>query len=153
MNSNCSIRRAFWQPKRTAVRLENNKVFHFTLKSTLTLMKCDMMSARSLAVLPLNISCTVQKLVWLNRLVNATTLGAFTNLSFFVHSQLDSSSGWMAAKMGKSSRVNWLANSSGVTRSALIMIWSMSWIDAFGGRLCDLLCDEIPFGLKQGKEE
>lgn len=45
----------------------------------------------------------------------------------------------MAANTGKSSSVSWLASSSGETRKQLIIIESMLAIDAFGGRLCDLL--------------
>uniref|UniRef100_A0A2M4CAG0 Putative secreted protein n=1 Tax=Anopheles marajoara TaxID=58244 RepID=A0A2M4CAG0_9DIPT len=80
-----------------------------------TLMKWLMISARSLGLTPLSISCTVQKVVWLNRFVNATMLGAKVCLFFFVHPHPVSSSGWMALNVGKSNSVIWLASSAGDT--------------------------------------
>lgn len=101
-----------------------------------TFMKCDIISARFFGVGPLRISCIVQKLVWLNRLVNATIFGATVYLSFFVHAQLVSSSGSMCENAGKSSNVICPANSSGDKRNALSTMASKSLIDAFNGRLC-----------------
>lgn len=101
----------------------------------LTFMKCDIISARFFGVGPLRISCIVQKLVWLNRFVNATILGATVYLSFFVHAQLVNSSGSILENAGKSSKVICPANSSGEIRRALKMIASKSLIDAFNGRL------------------
>lgn len=99
-----------------------------------------MVSARFLGDGPLRISWMVQKLVWLKRRVNATTLGATTYLSFLVQAQLDSSSGWMATNEGRSSSVIWPARSSGAMRSALSVSASRSLIDEFSGRLC-VLCE------------
>lgn len=109
------------------------------LKSQNTLIKCANVSARIFGVGPLKISCTVQKLVWLKRLVNATMLGATTCLIFLsVQAQLVSSSGWMAAKSGKSSKVSWPASSSGDTRSALNITESRLVMEELSGRLCVL---------------
>lgn len=102
-------------------------------------MKCDIISARFFGVGPLRISCIVQKLVWLNRLVNATIFGATMYLSFLVHAQLVNSSGSMLENAGKSSKVICPANSSGDMRNALSMMASKSLIDAFSGRLWVLI--------------
>lgn len=105
----------------------------------ITLMKCANISALDFGVLPLSISWTVQKLVWLKRLVNATIFGVVMCLFFFVQAQLVNSSGWMAANTGKSRRVIWLASSSGETRKALQITASRSVSEVFGGRLLDFL--------------
>lgn len=104
-----------------------------------TFIKCDIVSARRFGVGPLRISCMVQKLVWLNRFVNATIFGATVYLSFLVHAQLVSSSGWMSANAGKSSNVICPASSSGGIRSALNTTASKSLMEEFIGRLCVLL--------------
>lgn len=101
-------------------------------------MKCVIISARCLGCSPFSISCTVQKLVWLKRLVNATMLGVTTCLSFLVQAQLLSSSGCMSAKTGKSNRVIWLASRSAGTRNALNMTASSCFIEPCAGKLCDL---------------
>lgn len=98
-----------------------------------------MISARFFGVGALSISCIVQKLVWLKRLVNATMFGATVYLSFLVHAQLVNSSGSICENAGKSSSVIWPANSSGEMRNALNMIASKSLIDEFNGRLWVLI--------------
>lgn len=107
-------------------------------------MKCDIISARRFGVGPLRISWIVQKLVWLNRLVNATMFGATVYLFFLFHEQLVNSSGWISANAGKSNSVIWPANSSAGMRNALNTTASTSLIDEFVGKLCVLLDGGVP---------
>lgn len=113
-------------------------------------MKCARTSALSFGEPTFRISCTVQKLVWLKRFVNATILGAVMYLSFFIQAQLVNSSGWIWAKQGKSNIVIWCAKSSGDTLSAFMMTGSRFCMDEFGGKLWDLF-SVVPFSLKLWK--